>query len=332
MLGGRVRAGRDAVRRPRAGRRAAAHVVGGVGRRAAARGHARRERFDRPAQRCATATCGSSWRSRTGARSRSRPGRRGRARRRCAVTGSAVVGGRTIAIDSAGLLDESAGRHARRTAWRWSAGAGVAASGAAVVWNLVEGLHDGDALGAHGLGRRRAARGRPRSRSTGSTASATCASPRRPCAPSARTTSSIASDYEQPFGTFTGALPVAGAAARAGASWNATGALVILAARRAGRGDRGRAWCAARPCAGGAGGARRGRACCSRVGGAVVGRRDRRGAGARADAGRARLAARARRRVRAGGGVRRARGAAGGGCARVRAAAADAGRRRGRAR
>ena len=35
------------------------------------------------------------------------------------------------------------GRHARRTAWRWSAGAGVAASGAAVVWNLVEGLHDG---------------------------------------------------------------------------------------------------------------------------------------------------------------------------------------------
>src|SRR5829696_3506402 len=45
-------------------------------------------------------------------------------------------------IDLPGLLDESAGRHPRRTAWRWSAGAGVASSGAAVVWNLVEGLHD----------------------------------------------------------------------------------------------------------------------------------------------------------------------------------------------
>src|SRR5262245_47823071 len=49
--------------------------------------------------------------------------------------------GRTI--DLPGLLDESHGRHARRTAWRWSAGAGVSAAGAPVVWNLVEGLHDG---------------------------------------------------------------------------------------------------------------------------------------------------------------------------------------------
>ena len=47
------------------------------------------------------------------------------------------------AFDAPGLLDESAGRHARRTSWRWSAGAGVARVGAQVVWNLVDGLHDG---------------------------------------------------------------------------------------------------------------------------------------------------------------------------------------------
>jgi hypothetical protein len=50
------------------------------------------------------------------------------------VTGT--VRGRSV--DAPGLLDESAGRHARHTAWTWSAGAGEG-----VVWNLVRGLHDG---------------------------------------------------------------------------------------------------------------------------------------------------------------------------------------------
>ena len=54
--------------------------------------------------------------------------------------GHASAGGE---IDLPGLIDESAGRHARRTAWRWSAGAGVTESGSDVVWNLVDGLHDG---------------------------------------------------------------------------------------------------------------------------------------------------------------------------------------------
>ena len=58
------------------------------------------------------------------------------------VTGT--VRGR--AIDAPGLLDESSGRHARHTAWEWSAGAGEG-----VVWNLVRGLHDGVPLGAHGV-------------------------------------------------------------------------------------------------------------------------------------------------------------------------------------
>ena len=45
-------------------------------------------------------------------------------------------------LDLRAIVDESAGYHARRTSWRWSAGVGVAASGAAVAWNLVDGIHD----------------------------------------------------------------------------------------------------------------------------------------------------------------------------------------------
>ena len=41
-----------------------------------------------------------------------------------------------------GFVDESAGYHARHTAWRWSAGIGRAVDGRAVAWNLVDGVHD----------------------------------------------------------------------------------------------------------------------------------------------------------------------------------------------
>jgi Protein of unknown function (DUF2804) len=41
-----------------------------------------------------------------------------------------------------GIVDQSAGYHARRTAWSWSAGAGTLASGEPVTWNLVDGVHD----------------------------------------------------------------------------------------------------------------------------------------------------------------------------------------------
>ena len=41
-----------------------------------------------------------------------------------------------------GIVDESAGYHARRTAWRWSAGVGTLVSGEPVAWNLVDGIHD----------------------------------------------------------------------------------------------------------------------------------------------------------------------------------------------
>ena len=59
------------------------------------------------------------------------------------VRGRVRAGGREFEIDGGhGFMDESAGYHARRTAWRWSAGIGRAVDGRAVAWNLVDGVHD----------------------------------------------------------------------------------------------------------------------------------------------------------------------------------------------
>ncbi|MBE2318134.1 DUF2804 family protein [Solirubrobacter sp. CPCC 204708] len=109
-------------------------------------------------------------------------------------------------LDAPGLLDESHGRHPRRTSWLWSAGAGVTTGGDAVVWNLVEGMHPGENTvwvngtphrvdpprfdGIEGVADLRF------------TALATRAAKENYLV--------LASDYEQPFGTFTGSLPIAG--------------------------------------------------------------------------------------------------------------------------
>jgi hypothetical protein len=59
------------------------------------------------------------------------------------VRGTVTVDGHTFELDGDdGFVDESAGYHARHTAWRWSAGIGRAADGRAVAWNLVDGVHD----------------------------------------------------------------------------------------------------------------------------------------------------------------------------------------------
>jgi hypothetical protein len=59
------------------------------------------------------------------------------------VTGSVRAGGSEWTIDGPlGFIDESAGYHARRTTWRWSAGIGRLRDGRAVAWNLVDGVHD----------------------------------------------------------------------------------------------------------------------------------------------------------------------------------------------
>jgi Protein of unknown function (DUF2804) len=59
------------------------------------------------------------------------------------VRGRVAAFGRLWELDGPwGFIDDSAGYHARHTTWRWAAGVGRAASGQALAWNLVEGVHD----------------------------------------------------------------------------------------------------------------------------------------------------------------------------------------------
>ena len=56
--------------------------------------------------------------------------------------GSVRVGDHSWELNAAGLIDSSAGYHARVTRWRWSAGVGTASDGRLITWNLVDGVHD----------------------------------------------------------------------------------------------------------------------------------------------------------------------------------------------
>ena len=58
------------------------------------------------------------------------------------VDGTIEAGGRRYEVEAFGVDDESAGYHARRTSWRWSAGVGLAGDGRRVAWNLVTGIND----------------------------------------------------------------------------------------------------------------------------------------------------------------------------------------------
>lgn len=59
------------------------------------------------------------------------------------VRGRVVIDGRRIDVDALGVVDDTAGYHARRTSWRWCAGVGRAVGGERVGWNLVAGVNDG---------------------------------------------------------------------------------------------------------------------------------------------------------------------------------------------
>ena len=58
------------------------------------------------------------------------------------VSGLVELDGQPIQFDARGVVDDSAGYHARHTVWSWSAGVGVATDGRPVAWNLVTGVHD----------------------------------------------------------------------------------------------------------------------------------------------------------------------------------------------
>jgi len=56
--------------------------------------------------------------------------------------GTVAVDGVVRELDARAVIDDSAGYHARRTAWEWSAGVGRAEDGRALAWNLVAGIND----------------------------------------------------------------------------------------------------------------------------------------------------------------------------------------------
>jgi hypothetical protein len=113
-------------------------------------------------------------------------------------------------FDLPAIVDESAGYHARRTSWWWSAGAGTLASGEPVAWNLVDGVHDAPEASERTVW----VAGEPREvgpvafdglRGVGGLRFT-------PLATRARRENYllVRSDYEQPLGTFAGELPEVG--------------------------------------------------------------------------------------------------------------------------
>ncbi len=58
------------------------------------------------------------------------------------VSGEVRIGRRTNEVNGLGVIDESAGYHPRYTSWRWSAGVGSAKDGRKIAWNLVTGIND----------------------------------------------------------------------------------------------------------------------------------------------------------------------------------------------
>ena len=125
--------------------------------------------------------------------------------------GSVTVADRRIELDAPAFVDESAGYHARETRWRWSAGVGTSATGSAVAWNLVTGLHDAPEASERTVW----VDGEPHHVPPQAFAADLASVGGLAFTPEATRAHRedlllVASDYEQPFGTFTGTLPVAG--------------------------------------------------------------------------------------------------------------------------
>lgn len=127
------------------------------------------------------------------------------------VRGRGTVDGRRVELR--GLVDASAGYHARDTAWRWCAGVGEAPDGTPLAWNLVEGLHDATTQSERTLWVAGAASEVAPGAIAADLAGVTWPSGERLAfAERARRARAddfklLASDYVQPFGSFSGTLP-----------------------------------------------------------------------------------------------------------------------------
>jgi Protein of unknown function (DUF2804) len=122
-------------------------------------------------------------------------------------------GGEQREIAGEGVIDDSAGYHARHTAWRWSAGVGSAEDGTPVAWNLVEGMNDPPHRSERAVwrGGEPAEVGPVRFAPDLSSIAFAEGGELRFASEAVRRRSDnllvFSSDYEQPFGTFAGTLP-----------------------------------------------------------------------------------------------------------------------------
>jgi hypothetical protein len=119
------------------------------------------------------------------------------------------------AVEGRAIVDDSAGYHARRTAWLWSAGVGVTQAGIPVAWNLTVGVHDARAASERSVWLDGVAHEVAPVRFDGLEAIAfeeggALRFTREATRARRENLILIRSDYEQPFGTFAGELPGAG--------------------------------------------------------------------------------------------------------------------------
>ena len=127
------------------------------------------------------------------------------------VRARGTVAGR--AVELRGLIDDSAGYHARRTDWRWCAGVGETPEGHGLAFNIVVGVHDAPVASERTLWVDGAAHELPPGRFDEDLRTVTFddnsvlrfdEEARRARADDFKL---FASDYVQPFGTFSGTLP-----------------------------------------------------------------------------------------------------------------------------
>jgi hypothetical protein len=127
--------------------------------------------------------------------------------------GRVRVGAREWEVDGPAFVDESAGYHDRITSWRWSAGVGTAADGRSLAWNLAEGIHDSprDSERTVWVDGHPSELGPVRfAADLSGIALAECGELRFAAEATRRRDDNllvVRSRYEQPFGTFSGALP-----------------------------------------------------------------------------------------------------------------------------
>jgi Domain of unknown function (DUF2804), C-terminal len=128
--------------------------------------------------------------------------------------GSLIAAGRTIAVDAAALVDDSAGYHARETSWDWCAGVGAAVDGTPLAWNLVTGVHDAPRRSERTVWAGGAAREVGPVRFAADLSAIAFAEDGAALAFHAEAQRArrddlklLVSDYRQPFGTFSGELP-----------------------------------------------------------------------------------------------------------------------------